>query len=162
MDIAAGLTATRATVDLAKLLMDKLSTPDVDVHNVRMKLQEMLIHAVNAQIALGEVQESLHIAEEKNRQLKRQIEKLADSQAVTASLVFGDEVYLRKKEDGTFEGPFCPACWDIDGKLVRLKLEGIDQYGGCPDRTPCRKYECIVHKITFFISSFKFRDTRIG
>jgi hypothetical protein len=33
--------------------MDKLNTPDVDVHDVRLKVQEMLIHMVNAQMRWG-------------------------------------------------------------------------------------------------------------
>src|ERR1700732_5284134 len=128
MNITAGITATKATLDVAKLLMDKLNTPEVDVHDVRLKVQEMLIHTVNAQIALGDANNSLHIAAEENRELKREIQKLRDSKATTEGLVFADEVCLRWKSDGVLDGPFCPACWDIDSKLVRLKLGGTKQY----------------------------------
>lgn len=161
MSIAAGLTATKATLDIAKALMDRLNTPNVDVHDVRMKVQEMPIHVVNAQIALGEVQSAVHAAEDDNRQLRRELETLKDSRAVADSLVFADEVYLRRKKDGSFDGPFCPACRDIDGKLVRLKLGGKGQYGGCPDQTPCRKYDCITHKISYFIPESKFNNVRV-
>ena len=65
MSIAAGITATKATLDVAKLLMDKLNVPDVDVHDVRSKVQEMLIHAVNAQTALGVAQ--IELAELRHR-----------------------------------------------------------------------------------------------
>jgi hypothetical protein len=67
MSIAAGLTATKATLDIAKILMDKVSRPNTDVHEVRASVQEMLIHVVNAQIALGEAQRDLHTAEDDNR-----------------------------------------------------------------------------------------------
>ena len=51
MSIAAGLTATKAGLDVAKLLMDKLNGPKMEVHEVRAMVQEMLIHVVNAQVA---------------------------------------------------------------------------------------------------------------
>lgn len=158
MSIAAGLTATKAGLEVAKLLMDKLSSPEVNVGEVRSSVQEMLIHVVNAQVALGEAQGTHYATEEANRQLRREIEQLKESQAVTANLVFADEVYFKRKGDGTFDGPFCPACWDIDGKLLRLKLDGVGQYGGCPDETRCRKYDCIVHRIMYFIAEAKFND----
>jgi hypothetical protein len=47
--------------------MDKVSRPNTDVHEVRASVQEMLIHVVNAQIALGEAQRDLHTAEDDNR-----------------------------------------------------------------------------------------------
>jgi hypothetical protein len=161
MSITAGIAATKATLEVAKLLMDRLNTSEVDVHDVRLKVQEMLIHVVNAQIALGDAQAALHEAEDINRKLKRDNEALKANEAVTASLVFADDVYLRRKPDGTFDGPFCPACWDIDAKVVRLKLDGEDKYTNCPDDTPCRKYDCIVHKISYYIKASKFNNVNV-
>jgi hypothetical protein len=161
MSITAGLAATKAALDVTKIVMDKLNRPQVDVHDVRMQIQEMLIHVVNAQIALGDAQSSLHSAEESNRELRAEIVALKDAQAVRESLIFGDEVYLRRKADGTLEGPFCPACWDIDRKLVRLKLDYIGNYAGSVQGISCRKYDCIVHKISYFMSDAKFNNVSV-
>jgi hypothetical protein len=90
------------------------------------------------------------------------LEGLRENRAITESLVFASEVYLKRKPDNTFDGPFCPACWDIDGKLVRLKLDGIGEYGSRPDNTVYRKYDCIVHRITYFIPATKFNDATMS
>jgi hypothetical protein len=121
MSIAAGLTATKAAVDVAKTIMDRLNRPEVDVHDVRTQIQEMLIHVVHAQIALSDAQGDIYAAQQSNQHLRAEITALKDTQAIRDELVFGDEVYLRRKADGSLDGPFCPACWDIDRKLVRLK-----------------------------------------
>jgi hypothetical protein len=161
MSITAGITATKATLDVAKLLMDRLNAPEVDVHDIRLKVQEMLIHTVNAQIALGDANNGLHIAAEENRELKRKIQKLRDSKATTEGLIFADEVYLRWKSEGVLDGPFCPACWDIDTKLVRLKLARTNPSEGCPDGKPCRRYDCVVHKISYYIPASKFNTVGV-
>lgn len=60
-------------------------------------------------------------------------EKTGNSQS---PFKFHDNVYWRIKEGGTKEGPFCPHCWDIDGKEVRLKRsEG--------------EWECVLHGYGF-------------
>ena len=107
MSVAAGLTATKAGLDVAKLLMDKLHGPDVDVHDVRAKVQEMLIHVVNAQVALGEAQveisELRHQVDERNR-----IENFGNA------FVFEEGMYWYR------DYPYCPNCWDSDRKPIRL------------------------------------------
>jgi hypothetical protein len=161
MSIAAGLTATKAAVDVAKIIMDKLNHPEVDVHDVRTQVQEMLIHVVHAQIALSDAQSTVHAAEEVNQQLREKITTLKEAQSVRDSLVFGDEVYVRRKGDGTFDGPFCPACWDIDGKLVRLKLDYIGHATGSDQGVLLRKYDCIVHRISYYMNAGKFNSVSV-
>ncbi|MEJ7609179.1 MAG: hypothetical protein WKF37_23630 [Bryobacteraceae bacterium] len=162
MSITAGLAATKAALDVTKIVMDKLNRPEVNVHDIRAQIQEMLIHVVNAQIALSDAQSAVHSADETNRQLRAEITALKDAQAVRQDLIFGDEVYLRKETNGKLDGPFCPACWDIDGKLVRLKLDYIGNYAGAAQGSLCRKYDCIVHKISYFMSAAKFNDVNVA
>ncbi|MEI9974285.1 MAG: hypothetical protein WDO73_20890 [Ignavibacteriota bacterium] len=52
MSIAAGITPAKASLELAKLI-GKLNHPNIDVADVRAKVHEMLIHMLNAQVALG-------------------------------------------------------------------------------------------------------------
>ena len=54
MQIAAGITAAKAALDLTTKLTDALNRPNIDPEDVKAKLHEMLIHLVNAQSALGE------------------------------------------------------------------------------------------------------------
>lgn len=161
MGIAEGITATKAALDVTRIILDGLNRPQIDASDVRMKVQEMLIHVVNAQIALSEAQSALHDSAEKNRQLQAQITDLETTGAIQDSLVFGDEVYLRRKLDGSFEGPFCPACWDVDGKLVRLKLDYVGNHAGADQGGLCRKYDCIVHNISYFMSAAKFNTVNV-
>jgi hypothetical protein len=56
MPVGEGISAVKASLELAKLLSDRLNRPEIDVADVRSKVHEMLIHMVNAQVALGEAQ----------------------------------------------------------------------------------------------------------
>ena len=86
MSVAEGLTAAKAGVDLAKRLMDTLNRPDVDVHGVRGQLQEMLIHVVNAQVALAEAQ--MEISE-----LRQKVEDRNALRSINETLEFAEDVY---------------------------------------------------------------------
>jgi hypothetical protein len=37
-------------------------------------------------------------------------------------------VYYLHEADGTKDGPFCTTCWDVDGKLVRVRDYGDHSY----------------------------------
>jgi hypothetical protein len=144
MSVAAGLTATKAGLDVAKLLMDRLATPNVDVNDIRAKVQEMLIHVVNAQVALGEAQ--VEISE-----LRKAVEDREEMKAIEASLEFSDELYWRRKADRTLDGPYCPTCWDDTRKLIRLEFYEEGEWSGLttwPGRR--RKYRCVLHKTVYY------------
>lgn len=57
---------------------------------------------------------------EENRELKDENRALQEQLRVKQALVFHDNKYWLPKEDGTEDGPFCSACQDADGRLVRL------------------------------------------
>jgi predicted RNA-binding Zn-ribbon protein involved in translation (DUF1610 family) len=70
MAIGEGIIAVKAALDVSKVLMDLLNRPNANASDIRAKVQELLIHVVNAQIALGEAQDEISDLREEIRQLK--------------------------------------------------------------------------------------------
>ena len=132
MAIAEGIAATRASLEVAKFLVDKLSGPSIDVNDVRSKVNELLIHVVNAQVALGDAQ--VEISE-----LRQQLDKLASSAALTADMEFQLDggFYIRKSEAERGLIPYCPVCWQKDKVTIPLKADGVGAYW------------CTVHTVTY-------------
>lgn len=139
MSIAEGLTATKAGLDVAKLLMDRLNSPSVDVHEVRLRVQEMLIHVVNAQVALGEAQ--FEIAE-----LRHQLDQRDDSKALEADMeVSSDGGFLvrrSEREAGVFN-PHCPVCWGQTKQAIPL-TSGAQGY-----------YTCAIHGSSYQTAAYR-------
>jgi len=103
-----------------------------DLKDIGMFLQK----AGNADLysKLIEIQEKAIEIMEKNRELKEENSKLLDALRIKNSLEFQDEVYWMKNKDGTLNGPYCPKCYDDEGKLLRLV--------SCPDPTYSQCLKC--------------------
>jgi hypothetical protein len=111
MSIIAGLTATKAALDIAKLTLDKLNSAGVDVHEVRAGIQEMLIHVVNAQVALGEA--NVEISE-----LRQQLNDREALKVIEADLEYQiDGGHYLRKSDGAW---CCPVCWGDQKRVVPM------------------------------------------
>ena len=76
--------------------------------------------------AILNLKEEILELREENIALK---EKLIEKQK--HNMEFIDNYYWNTKENGEKEGPFCPACWDGDGKAVRLQGNDYSHYF-CP------------------------------
>ncbi len=139
MSIAAGLTAAKAGLDVARLLMDKLNGPSVDAYAVRSMVQEMPIHVVNAQAALGEA-----LAE--NSDLREQLGNRKALEALDADMEYLTDggFYVRKSEADRGLIGYCPLCWKKDGVTVPLQR--------CED--PGR-YRCELHGTSFKTSEYR-------
>jgi hypothetical protein len=83
----------------------------------------MLIHVVNAQVALAEA--LMEISE-----LRLRVEDRDALRSINETLEFAEDVYWRRKNDQSFDGPFCPTCWDAQNKLVRLKFYEEGEFAG--------------------------------
>jgi hypothetical protein len=79
---------------------------------------EVLAKLGEAQGKFIELQEKYLAAVDENGQLKT---KLAQQTEVT----FRHGAYWRK-HNGTEQGPFCPACWERDAKLVRGQINCVE------------------------------------
>jgi hypothetical protein len=125
MSVIAGLTATKAALDIAKVIMDKLNTANVDVHSVRAGVQEMLIHVVNAQTALGDARTEIS-------DLREEIERRDALASVAADLDYQtDGGFYTRKSNGAI---CCPVCWGDKEKAVPM--------------TPLANghYQCAIHR----------------
>ena len=89
--------------------------------------QDLYKKLVDVQEAFQDVREENFDLREENRQLREQL-------LINEQLEFRDNMYWRKRKDGTEEGPFCTKCRDSDSKLVRMHTFGsIERDGGyCP------------------------------
>jgi hypothetical protein len=115
MAIIEGITAAKAALDVSKLLTDLLNRPDVNVADVRGKVNELLIHVVNAQVALGEAQVELG-------DLRNQLADKEALKALEADIEFEQDgnFWVRKSERQSGLIPYCPACWGEKRKLVAM------------------------------------------
>lgn len=128
MTIGAGLSATKTGFDLIKTLRDALGRPDVNPGDIQARLVELQSLMLDAQRALSD-------ADEENRKLRRELEeakRMSDfgKQFRLFSGVYWYETY-----------PYCPVCWDVDRKPVRLSGPIRVPGGG-----PVEQWTCPFHK----------------
>ena len=77
---------------------------------------------------------------EENAQLRdriRELERVAEHARELGEMVPTNNGYWRRKPDGTWDGPFCIRCADVEKKLVRLP-EAERHVGGRVEAT-CRE-----------------------
>ena len=67
-----------------------------------------------------------------NTSLKQQLQECQERLLIQQSLMFEDNVYMKKLSNEKEEGPFCTACWDKEKKLTRLHFYGNEAYLQCP------------------------------
>ena len=63
--------------------------------------------------------ESLDLIEE-NRGLKNKVKELEEKLKEKENVVYLEDAYYLKKDNGEFDGPYCRVCWDKDKKLIRM------------------------------------------
>ncbi len=69
-----------------------------------------------------------------NAELKKKITFLEANSKLREALIFEDNAYWKKEDEGNRTGPFCSPCLDSKEKLIRLQKDS-DGYGGsfyCP------------------------------
>jgi hypothetical protein len=139
MSITAGITAAKASLDLTKVLMDLLNRPNIDPVDVRGKVHELLIHLVNAQVALGEAQ--VEISE-----LHHQLDNRQELKAIQEDLEIepdGQYYYRASERTANKHIPYCPVCWGDKAELVPLTVlaEGT-------------AFTCSIHKGQYFTKAY--------
>jgi len=151
MSVTVGIAAVKASLELAKLLSDNLNHPDIDVVDVRAKVHEMLIHMVNAQLALGDANAEIS-------DLRGKLQDREKDAAIGASLEFGEDLYWRHTPDQGLDGPDCPTCWDDDRKLIHLKFVVEGNFAMHEGRR--KRYDCVLHKTEYFVPVGSFGAPR--
>lgn len=66
-----------------------------------------------------------------NVQLRAEILELREVFRWTGSLVFDGSVFWEETDAGKV-GPYCPKCWQVDKKPIRLTTYFPDYFGKCP------------------------------
>lgn len=56
---------------------------------------------------------------DQNNVLKEENKELKEKLKIKDNLVYRNNVYWLRLQEGTEDGPFCSRCWDVDNKLVR-------------------------------------------
>jgi hypothetical protein len=141
MSIAAGLSATKAGLDVAKLLMDKLAGPDVHFEEVRAKLQELLIHVVNAQVALGEAQVEIS-------DLRARLDTRQEVQTLEEDMDFriDGSFFIKKSEAGKGLIGYCPLCWKDNLKAIPMRASSDPGW-----------FRCDIHHVTYETAEYSKR-----
>lgn len=142
MSLVSGLSAAKSGLELARGVYDLLGRRDYEPSEIQARLIELQSFILEAQRSLGE-------AEDENRQLQRRIESLQSQDAIQSSLLFAENVYLKRNAEGGLDGPFCACCWDIDRKLVHLIQRGERHWEERNERM--LRFDCVVHAIPVFL-----------
>src|SRR5690242_19346485 len=133
MGIIEGITATKAALEVSKLVTDLLNRPDFKVEDVRGRVNELLIHLVNAQVALGEAHVEL-------ADLRHKLDERESVRALNDDMDFQIDggFYVRKSEAAKGLIAYCPICWTKEKQTVPLNTCGTPGW-----------FRCSVHKTAY-------------
>jgi ATP-dependent 26S proteasome regulatory subunit len=83
-------------------------------------LAEKLVDAYRDIVELDDTNRQL---KRDNEKLKEEITELKRKPEMAAKLIYEPHSsgYMVKEDNGSREGPYCTTCWDVEGRLVRLK-----------------------------------------
>jgi hypothetical protein len=85
---------------------------------------------VELQEKVMQLREQALSLQEENLKLRRRIQELEEIVNKRNQIVFEQEMYWLKKDDGAKDGPFCAKCHDADGKMVRVN-DGKETVSAC-------------------------------
>lgn len=79
----------------------------------KMKIVELMESLVKAKSDLVGIKEQLIEKDNTINELKQQL-------SLKESIIFEEPFYWKKLEGDAKDGPYCPKCYDVDKKLIRL------------------------------------------
>jgi hypothetical protein len=132
MAIVEGIAAAKAAFEVSKVALDLTRYPKLDNDAIRAKLLELQGLILSAQAALGE-------ARDENTVLRAELDLRNVRQEFAKQFVAAEGVYWVSNY------PYCPNCWEIDQKPMRLSgpfYSGNNVNG---------KWTCPGHNSTFFL-----------
>ena len=138
MTIATGLSATKTGFDLIKSVRELVKRPDIDAAEISARLLELQELMLDARNALSE-------AHDEKGKLEARIAELSRMADFGKDFVAAEGVYWRE------DAPYCPICWDVERKPVRLSgpLGPSQGINGRID------WSCSMHKSSFGITRNK-------
>lgn len=102
IDISATVATLRAIAGVAK-----------DANKI-----DVLSQVIELQTQILEIQEEIRCLREENAALRAQAD-------VRGQVRFAEGLYWMGPDQSESSGPFCPRCYDIEGRLVRLADHGV-------------------------------------
>jgi hypothetical protein len=129
MTIAGGLSATKTGFDLIRSIREILKRQEVEPAEISARLLELQELMLDARTALAD-------AQEENSKLQARIDELSRMADFGKDFKAAHGVYWYEKF------PYCPTCWDVDRRPVRLagpKGTG-EQYN---------QWTCPFHRVDF-------------
>jgi hypothetical protein len=105
--IASGLSATKAGFELVKSLREVLRKDEIDPHEVSNRLMELQELMLDARSALAD-------AQDEKAKLEARIAELTRMADIGQRFEHKEGMYWYERF------PYCPTCWDVDRKPVRL------------------------------------------
>jgi hypothetical protein len=131
--IASGLSATKTGFDLIKGVRELLKRPDIDTSEVLARLTELQDLMLNAKLALMD-------ADQENQKLNSRIAELARMADFGKDFKPAHGVYWHSSN------AYCPICWDVDRKPVRL---AGPVRNGASGRGDYDQWTCPFHKAVY-------------
>jgi hypothetical protein len=132
MNIAAALSDAKTAFELARALQSGLARQQIKPEEVPARLMELQQHILSMQAIL-------HDLAEENRTLSRRVEELQRSADFGKEFKFEDGVYWYR------DYPYCPNCWDVDRKPIRL----TGPYG-----MTNADWDCPIHRAKFYLKKY--------
>ena len=139
MDIATGLSALNAAIDLTRSLHEKLKSNAIKSDEIAGRIGKIYDHIVDSKDALVGARAEIQY-------LKDLLQAVNDRKQIESELEHDGRVYWRNHRTN---GPYCPFCWDKDKRLVTLTFIHEGNFAGYDGVH--RRYDCIVHGQRFFI-----------
>jgi len=124
MSIATGISATKTGFDLIKSVRELVRRPDIDAADISARLLELQDLMLDARNALSEAQDDKVALEARIADLMRMADFGKDFMASHG--VYWKDTY-----------PYCPVCWDVERKPVRLSGPIRIQGGGPVEQWTC-------------------------
>jgi hypothetical protein len=127
IEFIAALGATKTGLEVVKGVRELLKGEKFDKGEIDSRLSQLQEAPYQAREALGDAQQEV-------RELNQQIDELKRVADIGKDFTFEQGVYWLKAY------PYCPACWDVDRKPIRLagpstSIEAGMQLWDCPLHT---------------------------
>src|SRR5687767_5136004 len=68
---------------------------------------------------LMDVEAEMMEMQQSNAMLQQRVSELEREKDLRDRLVYHEPAYYLKQADGTEDGPYCNACWEVEGRLAR-------------------------------------------
>ena len=101
----------------------------VDIIKDAIRLARKLDNVAIVKALLDAQQSALELTQQ-NEELREEVARLKEALELHGTVKYDDGAYW--SENGDRDGPFCTKCWEVDGKLVRMK-HTEDQWFKCPN-----------------------------